>query len=82
MEQKMKKVHTPALFASGLLACAALAGCASQRTIVLTNTSDESLEMRREGAKTAITIDPGGSTTFKVAPGEPMHLNGVAIQVY
>ncbi|MEQ9095583.1 MAG: hypothetical protein RIE32_04905 [Phycisphaerales bacterium] len=77
----MKKQRAVGVAGCGV-ACLVLSGCASSRTVVITNTSDQSFEMRREGARTAITIDPGGSTTFEVFPGEPMQLNGLAIQVY
>ena len=57
-------------------------GCAQTRTVVVTNGSTEAFELRKDGAKTAIVVDPGGSTRLNVSEGEPIDVNGTLIQVY
>ncbi|NRA57207.1 MAG: hypothetical protein HRU13_03705 [Phycisphaerales bacterium] len=48
----------------------------------MTNGSTEAFELRKDGAKTAIVVDPGGSTRLNVSEGEPIDVNGTLIQVY
>jgi hypothetical protein len=49
---------------------------------VITNVSDQSYELRREGASTAIMVDPGGSTTVRIYEGENIDLGPLVLQVY
>jgi hypothetical protein len=78
----MTKTRKPATTSALLVLAATMTACTSTRTIVITNNADQSFEMRREGAKTAITVDPGGSTTLDVPAGQPVDLNGIVVQVY
>ena len=64
------------------LVLSAIAGCAQTRTVVVTNGTTEAFELRQDGAKTAIVVDPGGSTRLEVSEGEPIDVNGTLIQVY
>lgn len=59
-----------------------LAGCTQTRTVVITNGSDTTYRLRSEGSKTAIVVDPGGSTTIRVRAGEPMEIGDTIVQVY
>ena len=59
-----------------------LGGCATGRTVVITNTSDQPYELRRDGAATAITVDPGGSASLEIGVGEVLDLGDTIIRVY
>jgi len=65
-----------------LVVLSCMAGCTQMRTVVITNSSSEAYELRRDGAKTAIVVDSGGSTSLRVRAGEPIDVDGAVIQVY
>ena len=91
MKRKTTRPVIGAVLKAGLglvMVCGAgglLGGC-STRTVVLTNTSGEQMELRSTGDSSgwdySRTLEPGESFRMKVGRGQPIRLPTMTVQAY